>query len=195
MDLWSTIIRALKGGSRYPNFKWGVIPLSQFQMGCNPIIPISLHEEAKTLLIVINQFPETLLVHIHYPKPDFCYPNFRPDFRYPNFKQGVIPLSQFFSLLSHYRKFPFQGPIIATDYPFPHIQRLVKHLWIWHQTASTASRDETRSVNPLALNRWTSLDLQAGACLNIFEYCRVPEGPGLHQTASPPSRDEKGYQK
>ncbi len=90
-------------------------------MGCNPVIPISLHKEAKILLIVLNQVPETLLVHeldfqflsleSYYPKIDFCYPNFRPDFCYPNFKQGVIPLSQFFSLLSHYPKFPFQGPI------------------------------------------------------------------------------------
>ena len=32
---------------------------------------------------------------------------------YPNFKPSVIPLSQNFSLLSHYPKFPFQGPTIV----------------------------------------------------------------------------------
>ena len=70
------------------------------------VIAISLHKETKIILIVINQVAETLLVYklyfrgfsleSHYPKPDFCYPNFRPHFGHPNFKQGVIPLSQTF---------------------------------------------------------------------------------------------------
>ncbi len=73
------------------------------------------------MLIVINQVPGTLLVYkldfqgfsleSYYPKPDFCYPNFRPNFCYPNFKQGVIPLSQTFTLLSHY---PFRAQCIPT---------------------------------------------------------------------------------
>ena len=97
--------RALKGGScnpvipisngvlsLYPNFKWGAIPQSQF-----PIYPQT-------------DFPES------------CYPNFSPEFRYPNFKRGIILLSQFFSLLSHYPKFPFQGPSclsLQANYHFP----------------------------------------------------------------------------
>ena len=45
----------------------------------------------------------------HYPKPIFCYLNFRPDFRYPNFKQGVIQLSQIFPCYPVIPNFPFRA--------------------------------------------------------------------------------------
>ncbi len=61
-------------------------------MGCNPVIPISLHKEAKILLIVINQVPETLLVH----KLDFHF--FILESHYPKFI-SVIPISDLTSVI------------------------------------------------------------------------------------------------
>ena len=83
--------RALKGEGS------GIL-LSQFQMGCTPVIPISRDMESCTL-------PKELPGHLE--KAVLCtgliwlsveshYPNFRPDFCNPNFKQGVIPYSQIF---------------------------------------------------------------------------------------------------
>ncbi len=50
---------------------------------------------------------------------------------YPNFKQGVIPLPKFFSLLSHYPKFLFQGPFSEQNV-IKHDKITVKHWLLWN---------------------------------------------------------------
>ncbi len=63
----------LWGQKRPQDLLLRLIPLSQFQMGCNPVIPISLHKEAKqSKILKIQVYPSKMQAQINILQSQFC---------------------------------------------------------------------------------------------------------------------------